>query len=73
MDNGQKQIKPSKEEFGEYCRCGKKFGEHRATHVVEPSKKCGWCKAELPGTEKYYMQFGNCCESCRGKFARYHK
>ena len=51
------------------CRCGKGWGQHDASYVVEPSDKCAWCGGDIPGTEEYYMKFGNACESCRGKFA----
>ena len=55
------------------CRCGEEWGRHPATSVVEPSKECAWCKAELPGTEEYYNQHGNACIECRSKFANNYR
>jgi len=55
------------------CRCGEEWGKHPATSVVAVSDKCAWCGNELPGTEEYYMQYGNACLDCRAKFADKYK
>ena len=50
-----------------YCRCGTKFGEHKATVIINPTGICAGCGAEIPNNVSYFMAMGNWCRECNRK------
>jgi len=31
---------------------------------------CAWCNARIPGTELWYMNYGNSCAACNTRFGK---